>query len=391
MKCVTPMFREYIEYSPEEKLRMKADGLKQYNIVHKREDVMKDLQNYPNAIRKLEELNEQNIAAGSPIRWGTIPCKNCFACKLNYSAEWATRIMLECQKSENNYFITLTYNNEWLPIADHITVPEKLKSCFGEKIIYHEYDYKKDFNPKWLEGTVWEEHVHTFIHRLREHVRYKYFQELQYYYCAEYGEKTHRPHYHLILMNCPLDLNQFYDFYVDERYKTHWKSTELEKYWGQKDKCGIYHKYGMIDVAEVEWSCAAYVARYCMKKLLDYDKTDKDYAKEGKLKEFVRMSRRIGRDYYENNWKKIYDTDEIIQRTVKGNIGSLKPPKAFDRIMEREHPLEFEMIKQSRKKAAERSAQLQRELTDYTDLKQLELAAEKVAIKTKQLPRILDT
>ena len=146
----------------------------------------------------------------------------------------------------------------------------------------------------------------------------------------------------------------------------------------------------MIDIANVEWSSAAYVARYCMKKLHDHTKSDADYAKKGKLKEFVRMSRRIGRDYYEEHKNEIYKYDELIMKTVKGNTGSIKPPKAWDKLFEAEHPEQMDLLRQDRKTAAERSAELKRQLTDYTDMKMLEIAANKIAIKAKQLPRDME-
>ena len=374
MQCVTPMFREYIEYTPEQKRQLKEEGRKQYNKIIPRAEVAKQLIYEPNSLRSLNEINESLKASGSPFRWQTIPCKNCWACKLNYSAEWATRITCECKKSEHNYFVTLTYDEDHLPIADNIKI--------GDKI------YENDGTIEWCEGTVWEPHMHKFIHDLRQYLDRKYgsqydengirINKMQYYYAAEYGETTHRPHYHIILMNCPLDLSQFREFHIDERKKLHWKTKELEKFW----------THGMIDVAEVEWSCAAYVARYCMKKLHDHSKSDEDYAKEGKLKEFVRMSRNIGRSYYEQNKEQIYSYDELIMKTVKGNTGSMKPPKAWDRLFEKEHPEAMDLIKQSRKEAAERSAELKRTLTDYTDLKMLEMAEVKFNKIAKQLPRI---
>ena len=127
-----------------------------------------------------------------------------------------------------------------------------------------------------------------------------------------------------------------------------------------------------------------------MKKLHDNTKSDADYAKEGKLKEFVRMSRRIGRDYYEEHKNEIYKYDELIMKTVKGNTGSIKPPKAWDKLFEAEHPDQMDLLRQDRKTAAERSAKLKRELTDYTDLKMLEIAASKIEIKAKQLPRDME-
>ena len=96
----------------------------------------------------------------------------------------------------------------------------------------------------------------------------------------------------------------------------------------------------MIDIAEVEWSCAAYVARYCMKKL--HQKNVYEYAEEGKLPEFVRMSRNIGRFYFEKNKYKIYEYDEIVMKTIKGNTGAFKPPKAWDRLFKNLHPDKWE-------------------------------------------------
>lgn len=363
MKCVTPMFREYIEYTPEQKARLKDNGTKQFQRIVPREEVAKELSRYPNAIRTLEQINEDNKRNGNPKRWQTIPCKKCYACRLNYSAEWATRITCECKNSEHNYFITLTYDDNHLPIANNIILGDKIWENTGAI--------------SWFEGTLWEEHWEKFKKDLRNHLQnHKHHTGMQYYMCGEYGENTHRPHYHAILMNCPLDVNQFYDFHIDERYKMHWKTPELEKLWPN----------GMIDVAEVEWSSAAYVARYCMKKL--HTKNIKEYCEEGKLPEFTRMSRKIGRKYYEEHKNEIYKNDEVVMKTVKGNTGRIKPPKAWDKLFELEHPKEMDMIRTSRKHAAERSAAIEKTISDMTDYQKLVMKAEKVQLKAHQLPRI---
>ena len=49
----------------------------------------------------------------------------------------------------------------------------------------------------------------------------------------------------------------------------------------------------------------------------------------------------------------------------------------------------MEMIKESRRMAAERSALLEQELSDYTDLRKLQMKAERLSIISKQLPREL--
>lgn len=350
MKCVTPMFRKY--------------EIGQYNKGHviSRKEVMNGLLDFsPNYIDYC--LNKMNTPT-SKYRYETIPCGHCYACQLNYSAEWATRLTYECKKYDHNYFITLTYNDECLPIADNIKIGNTT--------------YENNGNDIWQEGTVWEPHMQKFLHDLRQYFqRTKHHQGLKYYYCMEYGTENHRPHAHIILMNCPLDITKFYNCYMDNNYKFHWKSPEIEHFW----------KYGLIDIAEAEWSSCAYVARYCMKKL--HTKNVYEYAEEGKLPEFVRMSRNLGRDYYERNKLKIYEYDEVIMKTIKGNTGAFKPPKAWDKLFKKEHPEEWEKIRKSRLKAAERSKALIKQLSDYTDADKLQMEYEQITTKSKMLPREL--
>lgn len=363
MQCVTPMVRFYEELTLNQKLRMKEKGIPQKSRVASREEIEQRLEHDENYFRFVKRYNEFQEKHGSKSRAQVIPCGNCWACNLNYSAQWATRIMKEVEKTENNWFITLTYDDEHLPIA--------------EKMEYNGTIYENDGT--WR-GTLNPEDTHTFINSLRKHFeRDLKHKGMKYYYCGEYGSETLRPHYHMILMNCPLDISQFYGTHVDKNFKAHWKSHELEKYW----------KKGMIDICEVEWSCAAYVARYCMKKL-QKEITKEQYAELGKLPEFVRMSRRpgIGTDYFNENFEKIYEHDEIIMRTVKGNIGSVKPPKAWDKKLEEINPELYEKIKESRRKAKDRADELKQQISDYTDRELLKLNKDKILEKGKMLPRL---
>lgn len=111
----------------------------------------------------------------------------------------------------------------------------------------------------------------------------------------------------MILFGAPLNLEEFYDWYVDPKHKKlHWKSHQVERWWGK----------GMVDIAEVEWNCCAYVARYCMKKL-DQENDARVYAEAGKIKEFIRMTKRpeaIGMRYYNEHKDHIYETDSVVQK-----------------------------------------------------------------------------
>ena len=162
----------------------------------------------------------------------------------------------------------------------------------------------------------------------------------------------------------------------------HWKSHELDKYW----------KHGFCDVYELEFSNAAYTARYTMKKIFNEPKMQSEYAEMGKISEFVRMSRRpgIGMKYFERNMDKIYETDELIMKTCKGNAAVQKPPKAFDRKFQELYPDRWADIKESRMKAAERTEKLLRSLTDATDKQLLIMKTEDILRIGNNLPRILE-
>ena len=54
-----------------------------------------------------------------PVRMGngyTVPCGHCMACRIKRTSEWATRIMDEAAYWKESCFMTLTFNDECLPL-----------------------------------------------------------------------------------------------------------------------------------------------------------------------------------------------------------------------------------------------------------------------------------
>lgn len=356
MQCVTPLFRLY-DITTKETVRIVP-----------RQEVMQGLELDENNIKfQLCKMNGYYLKKNQLIQ--TIPCKNCWACQLTYSAEWATRNMLETLEHEHNYFITLTYDEEHLPILDNISYEVN-----GQKIVIE--------NDGTWEGSLYPEHVETFINSLRKHFERQGIKGIRYFYCGEYGETTKRPHYHLLLYGAPLNNLENYSYHIDSNFKEHWKNPLIDKYW----------KYGIHDIASVEWSSAAYVSRYCTKKIYTGKESVQHYAEQGKLKEFIRMSKRpgIGMKYYHEHKMDIYENDSMVMKTVKGNTGSFKPPKAFDKLFKEEYPEEFEKIEKRRKKCADRARYNSYRTSNYTDLEKLKMKAENVATKINMLPRLAE-
>lgn len=85
---------------------------------------------------------------------------------------------------------------------------------------------------------------------MRRHgLKFKYFA------CGEYGEQLNRPHYHAILFG--LDFEDKEPIKVTDQGNTLFRSPTLEKYW----------PFGHASIGAVTFESAAYVARYCTKKI----------------------------------------------------------------------------------------------------------------------------
>lgn len=355
------MIRVYQEADRKTREQIKASGNQLVQHILPREEVNRRLRKNENYYQYVKRINKDNEIHNIHWRYQVIPCRHCYACSINYSAEWATRIMYQCQESEHNYFVTLTYDDEHLPILSEI----------------HKGEWIFENDGTWITGSLQKEDSQNFIKRLRRHLeRNNKLDNFKFFLCGEYGGQTGRPHIHAILMDCKLDLSQLYDCHVDKNFKPHWKSKELEKLW---DK-------GIIDVAEVEWSSAAYVARYCAKKWIK-SSDDLEYISQGKIPEYIAMSKNIGKSYYEKHKYEIYDTDSIIVKTFTNDACRLKPPKAWDRLLEKENPELYDKIKESRKLCQEYAEKSQKDQSNYTDYEIQQMSAEKTLTKASMLKR----
>lgn len=103
-----------------------------------------------------------------------VPCGKCPECKKRLVSGWSFRLMQEDKVSSSSHFITLTYATTHVPIS---------------RAGYMELS-KRD--------------VQLFFKRLRKVNRCK----LKYFAVGEYGGKTMRPHYHIILFNADISTIQ---------------------------------------------------------------------------------------------------------------------------------------------------------------------------------------
>lgn len=246
---------------------------------------------------------------------------------------------------ENNCFITLTYNNENLP-EDLGLLHDDYKT-FDKALRYHLSERK--INPD--------------TGRLK-----RYYHPFKYYMCGEYGYVrdpiTHepledslgrkiigRPHYHACLFNVDFDDKWLWR---ERDGIPLYRSPTLEKLWTK----------GYSSIGAVTFESAAYIARYCTKKingereeelchlgLKHYERLTENGEIIAVKPEYTNMSRRrgIGLDFFETYGKSdIIPHDSVI---VRGK--EMQPPRYYTNLIERDDPETFLRIKNKRKRQQE--------------------------------------
>lgn len=251
-----------------------------------------------------------DISGGSNI---SIPCGNCIGCRLDRSREWAIRCMHEASLYDDNCFVTLTYSDRYMP---------------------------KD-------GSLKRPDVQNFLKRLRKFFNFGFYcrdsdddeiyyhgRKVRYFYCGEYGDKLLRPHYHLCLFNMDFPDKTFWNY---RNSNVVWRSKILERLW----------PYGISEVGSLTFDSAAYVARYCVKKINGEPAKDHYH---GLCPEFGQSSLKPG---IGANWLKKYGNSDVWSYDeVISNGHSCKPPRYYFKLLERKDGYRAGLIKDAREAAA---------------------------------------
>lgn len=284
-----------------------------------------------------------------------IPCGQCTACRLEYSRQWANRCMLELQSHDSAYFVTLTYDDAHLPHSSY--VDEETGEVLPSFTLV-----KRDFQ--------------LFMKRLR-----KRFPDdnIRFFACGEYGDKTFRPHYHAIIFGLHLDDLVFYK-HLDRGYN-YYNSKSLQDCWSVREN-GELVPIGFAVVANVTWETCAYTARYVMKKLKG--KEAEFYERFAIYPEFTLMSRRpgIGRGFFDGH-PGIFETSFITVGTEKGGL-KFKPPRYYDKLFDLQYPDEMKEIKEQRRRLANEvvRSKLENTTNSYLELLAVEERNQKAKIKS---------
>lgn len=216
----------------------------------------------PRLVFSYAEAQEYYIALGLPYLVTqqiiennrlSLACGKCDSCIIRKRKDMTVRISHEVACHDECCFVTLTYNDDNIPVShpDH-----------GRKVL----ELTRGDSTRGDDGlyTLVPSDVQKFIKRLRRHLEYvpknhtltrdHVEKPIRYFLVGEYGSKTHRPHYHILIFGWrPSDqyVLQAHDNYTINR------SPQIEKLW----------KFGFSTVADVNFGVARYCARYVTKKL----------------------------------------------------------------------------------------------------------------------------
>lgn len=279
----------------------------------------------------------------------TLPCGQCIGCRLDYSRGWANRMMLELPYHETAYFLTLTYDDDHVPMDMYLSVDD---DGFDDDGVVDDGAIHKH-----LSLTLRPDDLRDFIKRLRDNQAYHHARKISYYAVGEYGSQTARPHYHAIIYGLRLD--DLEPFGGANGY-TYYRSPTIERLW----------TYGFSSVCNVSWETCAYCARYMLKK--QKGATADVYQRYSLHPEFSRCSLKpaIGKRWYDDHKDEAYDYDEIYLATAKRGV-RFKPPHYFDKLFDLEQPEKLQQIKQQRRVVAELAAAAEMEQFNGTYLELL--------------------
>lgn len=312
----------------------------------------------------LNELENYTDYENKHYKYEIIPCGKCIGCRLEYSRQWANRGYLEAKSHENNWFATITYDQTHLPMMEEIEDEDGFT-----------YTNTGEWN-----GTLAPADLTQFIKNVRQIMKRDHNQDgIRFMACGEYGSKGERPHYHIIFFNLDLPIETFFEPKIINK-EVYYRNTIIERAWTK----------GISNISEASWNNIAYTARYITKKI-NGDGSSQHYAELGQKKEFFRVSRMpgIGEKYFRDHWEEIYKRDEIIIKNKQGSI-STQPPKYYDKLLEKEHPKEWEKIKKRRRKKAIENSKLKDETTSLTRLEQLTIEEKTKDEQTQKLIRYFE-
>ena len=272
----------------------------------------------PTFLHDLSDQDKLDILSGRVDNFNgnrllVLPCQRCLACRLNRTSTWALRCACELPYHEHSYALTLTYDDDHLPMTYlNADVSDRINPVTGEVI-----------GDLQMVPTLHIKDVQDFFKRLLQYEKRELnVIGIRRFYCGEYGDLRKRPHYHALVFGLE----------IPDLVKTTEKSSNGFPLYSSKIISKLW-QYGLVRIQPGTIQTARYIAGYIYKKQVGLNSSV--YSDIGISAPFVHMSNDPGIGY---RWlvdhPHIYDYDEIHIRN-NGVMVSTQPPKYYDHIFER--------------------------------------------------------
>lgn len=208
-----------------------------------------------------------------------VSCGKCYNCRMRRIRSWIFRLKKEYEVSVTAHFITLTYDNQHVPITSNgfMTLHESTQKSPGTK-------YQSS-------------HAQKFFKKLRKLENRK----LTYYLIGEYGGVTQRPHYHAIIFNVSNQEN-------------------IDKAW----------IYGSVHIGTVTEASIAYTLEYISKQSIV-----KKHGRDNRVLEYSLFSKGIGKSYLTEEIKQFHKQNKLdMYITIEDGTKIALPKYYRDKIFD---------------------------------------------------------
>lgn len=251
------------------------------------------------------------------------PCGKCLECRAEQGATKAVRCVHEARMHRDSCFITLTYDDRFLP----------------KRLV--------------------DSHVVNFVKRLRD--RYSVGGDIGVVRTGEYGDANKRPHWHLLVFGwSPRDaVFKYTSDHGDKVYSSlllgHRDKSDVDNFCLPKLHPGrddarfkkMLWKFGIAEFGSLTMKSASYCCRYALKKLVHGKDQDHDFHPRHNFRNRIA----IGRRWIELYWRDVFTVGACVIDGVRHPI-----PRYYVDWLKKNEPEAF--IRYVTELKAERSAAL---------------------------------
>lgn len=214
------------------------------------------------------------------------PCGKCLACLHNEQDSWCIRLRETCDAYKDFVYDTLTFNQDsitYFDVTEQVLDERRIISPESMKLLerYSFYD-KETGEIRYYSPAIDRSVVRDWIRQGRELFvhHHKYRPKMKYFVVEEYGPKTSRPHFHLLMFGISkIDYIRFFK----KKWRSQYGFTKTQFIQAGTDK---------------DRSCISrYVSKYVSKGVFE-----SPLVKDGfSPKPFRSISHGIGAEYLENS------------------------------------------------------------------------------------------